>query len=69
MQRNTRGDQRAALALELEETDQVNQEVRERAYALFVDRSESGTAGDEFSDWLAAEAEVLQRHGARRGTA
>ena len=66
MQRHTRGNQRTDLELELEG---VEQEVRERAYELFVDRTERGVAGDEFSDWLAAEAEVLTKRGARRGRA
>jgi hypothetical protein len=47
------------------EVQDVEQQVRERAYELFVARTSAGEEGDEFLDWVAAEAEVLERRGAR----
>lgn len=35
--------------------------IAERAYALYLDRTRSGGAGDAVSDWLAAEAEITGR--------
>jgi hypothetical protein len=42
----------------------LDQEIRLRAYELFRKRSENGDAGDELSDWMAAEALVRERHAA-----
>ena len=36
-------------------------EIRVRAYELFLKRSENGGDGSEFLDWVRAEAEVMTR--------
>ena len=36
-------------------------EIEARAHALYLERAEAGQAGDELSDWLAAEAQVLKQ--------
>jgi hypothetical protein len=38
----------------------LEQEIRLRAYYRYLDRE--GAGGDEMSDWLEAEADVLGRH-------
>jgi hypothetical protein len=38
----------------------LEQEIRVRAYYRYLDRE--GAAGDEMSDWLEAESDVLGRH-------
>lgn len=40
-------------------------QIEARAHALYLARTESGRAGDELSDWLAAEAEVQKQPGPR----
>jgi hypothetical protein len=40
----------------------IEQEIRQLAYELHLKRVEAGVAGDEMSDWIAAEAEVRKRH-------
>lgn len=40
-------------------------EIESRAHALYLARAESGQAGDELSDWLAAEADVQKQRGPR----
>jgi hypothetical protein len=47
------------------ETELLEREIRERAYDLFLQRAAAGGEGDEAADWLAAEAEVLERRGLR----
>jgi hypothetical protein len=42
----------------------LEQEIRHRAYELYLQRATSGGAhGDENQDWLVAEREVLSRQG------
>jgi hypothetical protein len=38
----------------------VNEEIRRRAYEIYLERR--GTAGDEHQDWLSAEREIRARH-------
>lgn len=33
--------------------------IRQRAYEIFIERG--GTSGDELSDWLAAEREIMEK--------
>ncbi len=53
--------------LQLQEAREVEDEIRERAYERYMARASSGREGDEFLDWLAAEAEVLDERGTPRG--
>ena len=41
--------------------DDLRAEIEARAHALYLARAEAGQAGDELSDWLAAEAQVLKQ--------
>jgi hypothetical protein len=43
------------------ETINLNEEIRRRAYELYLERR--GAAGDEHQDWLLAEREIRARHG------
>lgn len=43
------------------EAPDLEEEIRQRAYELFLARVVSGGEGDDLSDWLAAEAEVRER--------
>ena len=36
------------------------EDIRHRAYAIFLARSASGAPGDAFADWMQAEREVLE---------
>ena len=41
-------------------TFDLNEEIRRRAYELYLERR--GTAGDQHQDWLIAEREIRARH-------
>jgi hypothetical protein len=47
-----------------EEAD-LRAQIEARAHTLYLERTEAGKAGDELSDWLAAEAEVQKQRGSR----
>lgn len=49
----------SSMSLELEE------EIRHRAYELYLQRRAKGDAGDPHQDWLTAEREILSRNGSR----
>jgi hypothetical protein len=38
----------------------LQQEIRERSYELFLRRSEHDTPGDALSDWVTGEAQVVE---------
>ena len=42
------------------ETVNLNEEIRRRAYEIYLDRGDA--AGDEHQDWLIAEREIRARH-------
>jgi hypothetical protein len=43
------------------ESKDLREEIRERAYDLFLKRSEHDAQGDALSDWVTSEAQVLER--------
>jgi len=51
------------------ESPDIQREIRERAYELFLRRRETGDPGDPLSDWLTGEAQVLERRTLRRAQA
>jgi hypothetical protein len=46
----------------MDATHEENREaIADRAYAIYLERAREGTAGDELSDWYAAEQEILAK--------
>jgi hypothetical protein len=43
------------------ESRDLRQEISERAYELFLSRSENGAQGDALSDWVTSEAQVVEK--------
>ena len=48
------------------EPDDLRERIRNRAYDLFLERSRAGVPGDEYTDWLTAEAEIRAELAQRR---
>ena len=43
--------------------EQLYDEIRQRAYEVYLERLSTGAEGDELTDWIAAESEVRQKYG------